>query len=266
MTMTKTLSTSIKIIGIILLVLLIDQSLKIWVKTNMHYGDAIFLLGLRWARIHFVENDGMAFGLTLGGSYGKLALSLFRILAVAFLIYYIRKLIKVGAPFGVLVSFGLILAGAIGNILDSAFYGMIFSDSYHGQLATLFPEEGGYSSFLHGKVVDMFYFPFVENVILPEWVPLWGGQDFTFFKPVFNVADSAITVGVLNILIFHSQFFSTKSEEQEGTDKEEQSSEEETGAEDKNKVDGQEAPDNEEQTNKSKEETNLGEVSDRKEP
>ena len=133
-----------KISLIVFVVLLIDQVVKIWVKTNMEYGEEIQIFGLSWALIHFVENEGMAFGISLGGNYGKLLLSLFRIVAVGFLVYYIRFLIKERVPFGLLLSFALILAGALGNILDGAFYGIIFSESpYHGGLAELFPESGG---------------------------------------------------------------------------------------------------------------------------
>jgi len=178
----------------------------------MEYNESIELLGLNWALIHFVENPGMAFGIELGGSYGKLALSLFRILAVGFLIYYLGQLIRSNVRFGLLVSFALILAGAIGNIIDSAFYGLIFSASpFHGGLATLFPPEGGYAGFLHGKVVDMLYFPIFEGVF-PDWLPFWGGEYYLFFKPIFNIADLSITVGVLNILLFQRSFFTDAPE------------------------------------------------------
>lgn len=198
------------IIGIVLLVLLLDQSLKIWVKTNMEYGAYFNILGLDWARIHFVENPGMAFGAEIPWEYGKLALSLFRIGAVFFLIYYIGQLIKMKVNFGLLLSFALILAGAIGNIIDSAFYGLLFSASeYHGGLAEFMPEGGGYASFLHGKVVDMLHFPLFEGRF-PEWFPKWGGQHFEFFRPVFNLADTSITIGVLNILLFQRSFFSSE--------------------------------------------------------
>lgn len=183
----------------------------------MVYNDYFTLLGFEWARIHFVENNGMAFGISLGGEYGKLALSLFRIIAVIALGYYIRLLIKAGASLGILVSFALILAGALGNILDSAFYGLIFSESYHGQVATMFPEEGGYAGFLHGKVVDMLHFPMFSGTY-PEWIPFLGGKFYTFFSPVFNLADSSITIGVLYILIFQRQFFKTDPNQQENTE------------------------------------------------
>lgn len=177
----------------------------------MEYGDEISIFGLDWALIHFVENNGMAFGLSLGGSYGKLALSVFRIIAVGFLIYLLRQFIRNKVGFGVLAGFALILAGAIGNILDSAFYGMIFSESpYHGGLARIFPAEGGYAGFLHGKVVDMLYFPMFRG-IWPEWIPMLGGKRYLFFQPVFNIADMAISIGVLNILIFQRKFFFQES-------------------------------------------------------
>ncbi len=207
------MSKTAKVIGIIFLVLLIDQIVKIWIKTTMTYGEEFGILGLNWARIHFVENPGMAFGIEFGGGYGKLALSLFRIIAVGFLVYYIRQLILNNAPLGLLTSFSLILAGAFGNIIDSAFYGMIFSESSYHTVATMFPEGGGYAGFLHGKVVDMFYFPLYEGT-LPDWFPIWRGEEVLFFRPVFNVADSAITIGVFSILIFQRSFFNSHKHEE----------------------------------------------------
>lgn len=187
---------------IITIILIIDQISKIWVKTHMEQGDEFLMFGLPWARIHFVENEGMAFGLSLGGSYGKLILSLFRIVAVGFLFYLLHKMIKANENKGVIIAFSMILAGALGNIIDSMFYGLIFSASpYHGGLATLFPVEGGYTTFLMGKVVDMLYFPFFKT-ILPSWFPFWGGTEFEFFRPVFNVADSSIFSGICLFFIF----------------------------------------------------------------
>ena len=179
----------------------------------MEYGEEIKLFDRNWAMIHFVENNGMAFGFSLGGDYGKLALSLFRIFAVIFLCVYIIKLVKLpNISNGLVVSFSLILAGAIGNIIDSAFYGLIFTESpYHGGLAQMVKMGQGYGTFLHGKVVDMFYFPLMEGII-PSWVPIWGGEPFIFFRPVFNVADSAITTGVICILLFFRKYFNQPTE------------------------------------------------------
>lgn len=170
------------------------------------------MFGLDWARIHFVENDGMAFGLSFGGVAGKYVLSIFRLILVMVLIYIIRGMIQAKENKGLLIAFALIIAGAVGNIIDSAFYGMIFSETpYHGGIAELFPEGGGYAPFLQGKVVDMLYFPMYEGV-LPDWVPFKGGKAFSFFNPVFNVADSSIFLGVMTILVFYRSFF--KSEEE----------------------------------------------------
>lgn len=202
------LKKSSKVVLLVLLVLLIDQVVKIWIKTHMWIGEEIEIFGLDWARIHFVENNGMAFGLTFGGAYGKLLLSLFRVVAIGFLIYLIRSFIKAGVKWGVLAGFALILAGAIGNMLDSAFYGLIFSASapHPGGVAYFLPAEGGYAGFLHGRVVDMFYFPMFRGY-WPDGLPFIGGRPYRFFKPVFNVADMGITFGVLNILIFQRSFF-----------------------------------------------------------
>ena len=193
-------------------VLLIDQILKIWIKTNMALGDEFPVLG-DWFVIHFVENNGMAFGFEFGGEYGKIFLSLFRVVAVFGIGYYILKLVKKDIPMGFIACVSLILAGAVGNIIDSAFYGLIFSDSY-GQVATMFPEGGGYATFLHGRVVDMFYFPIISGVY-PEWVPFVGGSDFQFFRPVFNVADSAISVGIFSIILFYRKEFSELTSKEE---------------------------------------------------
>ncbi len=197
---------SLVVVLILFLVLALDQALKIWVKTHFCYGEERAILGLPWARLNFVENPGMAFGWKFGGEYGKLALSLFRIAAIGFLIYYIARLVKSSVGYGILISFSFILAGAIGNIIDSAFYGMIFSESdYHcaNGAAQLFPEGGGYGKFLHGKVVDMLFFPLWHNEL----------GEVMFFQPVFNIADSSITIGVLSILLFQRKYFNGASDE-----------------------------------------------------
>ena len=193
-----------KVTLLVLLVLLIDQAVKFYVKTHFEYNEDVRMFGTDWARLHFVENEGMAFGITFDWVYGKLLLSLFRILMVVGLVWYIRMLMQAKAPMGFLYSIGLITAGALGNILDSAFYGMIFTESpYHGGLAELTAFGQGYGTFLHGKVVDMLYFP-IKYVVLPDWL---GGGDFLFFSPIFNIADAAISTGVFCILLFQRQFF-----------------------------------------------------------
>lgn len=188
----------------IVLILLADQVLKIWIKTHMEIGQEIHLLGER-GMLHFIENNGMAFGMEMGGRPGKLILSVFRIIAIFGIGWFLNSLITKKTNLGLILAVSAILAGAIGNIIDSAFYGMIFNESYN-QVAVLFPAGGGYSSFLHGRVVDMFYFPLI-NTHWPEWSPIKSGESFIFFRPVFNLADSAITCGVISIILFQKSMF-----------------------------------------------------------
>ena len=190
-----------KYLSIIFAAVSFDQALKFWVKTNLVYGEQIKIFD--WFFILFTENNGMAFGLEFGGEIGKYLLSIFRIVAIFALFFYLYYLVNKKVSSGVLFSISLVLAGAIGNMIDSAFYGIIFDHSY-GQFSSFL--NGGYSSFLQGRVVDMFYFPII-NCYLPNWIPYFGGDHFIFFRPIFNVADSCITIGVLNLLIFHRSFF-----------------------------------------------------------
>jgi len=198
------MSAGKKSILLIALLLIADQFLKIWVKTHMMLGDEIHFFG-NWGMLHFVENNGMAFGMEMGGKPGKLVLSVFRIIAIFAIGWFLYSIIKKNVNLGLILAVSVIFAGAIGNIIDSAFYGMIFSESYL-QPAVLFPPGGGYSSFLHGKVVDMFYFP-VINTHWPDWSPFRPGESFIFFRPVFNIADSSITCGVISIILFQKRMF-----------------------------------------------------------
>jgi signal peptidase II len=193
-------------------VLVVDQVSKIWVKTQMYLDESIAVFG-QWFFIHFIENPGMAFGMELGGEWGKLLLSIFRLVAIGFIAYYLRGQIRTGAHKGLIFSVSLVLAGAVGNMIDSAFYGMIFSESprFTPTVAVLFPPEGGYAGFLQGKVVDMLYFPIIDTHF-PDWMPWIGGERFQFFRPVFNVADSAITVGMALILINQKRYFADQKE------------------------------------------------------
>jgi signal peptidase II len=190
---------------IVLLLLIIDQAVKLWIKTHMTLGESIPVFG-SWFQIYFIENNGMAFGMQLGGTFGKFALSSLRLVLIGFIIYYIVKLIKMDASRGILTGMALILVGAMGNIVDSMFYGLIFNESTFTSAASIFPDGGGYAPFLFGKVVDMLYFPLVDTT-LPDWVPFWGGEHFIFFRPIFNIADSCITIGVGYLLIFHRKYF-----------------------------------------------------------
>jgi signal peptidase II len=192
---------------IIVAILAIDQVVKIWIKTHLALHESIPVFG-DWFSLYFTENPGMAFGLRFGGEVGKIFLTIFRIALVALIGIYISKLIKRGAPAGVMVGMALIFAGAVGNIIDSLFYGLLFSGS-EGQVATLFPDGGGYAPFLQGRVVDMLYFPVIETTF-PAWLPVWGGEEFIFFRPVFNIADSSITIGVIYLLLFKRGYFLKK--------------------------------------------------------
>jgi signal peptidase II len=201
-----------RVVLVILLVLIADQVLKFWVKLTFFYDSAIPLFG-DWAYLHFIENKGMAFGMEFGGKWGKLMLTLFRILAVIAIGYSLRLMVKRGALMVQCMSVALIFSGALGNIIDSTFYGVIFSESTHFQKAVLFPPEGGYAPLFHGAVVDMFYFPIWEGR-LPQWLPFWGGEHFVFFRPVFNIADAAITVGVVMFIIFQGKGPKPRDEEE----------------------------------------------------
>jgi signal peptidase II len=198
MQLSKTAKISVLTVS---LILLCDQTLKLFIKSHYPLGYDYQIFG--WFHIYFIENNGMAFGMEL---IGKLFLSLFRIGAGIFLVYYLRKIIKRQLPTGYIVSISLIFAGAVGNLLDSMFYGLLFSDSM-GQVAQFMPESGGYASLFYGKVVDMLYFPLIEGNF-PDWFPVWGGEEFIFFRPVFNIADSAVSVGVVLILLFYRRYLS----------------------------------------------------------
>jgi signal peptidase II len=203
----------------VLLVLLIDQFIKLYIKTHFMLGEEYKVAG-DWFILHFTENPGMAFGMQLGGSFGKILLSVFRIIAAAFGVYYIIKIVRAKEHNGYVVCVALILAGAVGNILDSMFYGLIFDQGTTLDVASgeYVPYYGiaeyssqGYAGFLHGCVVDMFYFPIIQGT-WPDWFPIWGGEPFEFFRPVFNFADAAISFGVGAILLFQKKFFKQNKE------------------------------------------------------
>ena len=194
---------------IIVLILLVDQITKLYIKTNFTLGEEIKVF--EWFRILFVENEGMAWGAKIPGKYGKLFLTIFRLLAIVGIGYWLWDSIKKKAPKVLIVSVCLIFAGAFGNIIDSVFYGMIFDASEH-QVASFLPDDGGYGTLFHGKVVDMLYFPLWKGY-LPEWIPFKGGDYFSFFEPVFNIADTAISTGVGLLIVFSKKAFPKKSDE-----------------------------------------------------
>lgn len=208
------ISRGAKVSIFVVLLLVIDQVIKILVKTNMTVGESIHVLG-DWFQIYFIENNGMAFGMQFGGYVGKYILSIFRVVLVGAIFVYIRHLLKrKDTPMGVLIGLSAIMCGALGNIIDSLFYGLIFSESTYTQVAQLFPAGGGYAGFLQGKVVDMLYFPLIDTN-WPQWMPFCGGEHLIFFRPIFNFADSCITCGAIYLLIFKWRFFSMESKKSE---------------------------------------------------
>ncbi|MCC6290212.1 MAG: lipoprotein signal peptidase [Chitinophagaceae bacterium] len=202
------------VILLTLAILILDQGLKFWVKTNFYLGEEIKIAG-SWFRLHFIENEGMAYGWKLGGEWGKIVLTMFRLVAVVFGTFYLRYIIREKYHRGFIICATLIYAGAIGNLIDSMFYGLIFENSgdvFNPYVSAIFPKEG-YAGFLHGRVVDMLYFPIIRDAKFPEWFPVWGGEDFEFFRPVFNIADASISFGVIIILLFQKKFFDKHKKE-----------------------------------------------------
>lgn len=206
----------ILIFSLIAAILIIDQVVKLWVKTHMYIGEDIPLIG-NWCRLHFVENQGFAFGMSVGGNAGKIVLSLFRLVASGAILWYLLHLVKKGTRTTLAVCLTLIFVGAVGNLIDSCFYGLIFNESLYN-VAQLFPPEGGYAPMLQGRVVDMFYLPVIDTD-LPSWVPIWGGERFIFFNAIFNVADAAITIGsfwlIIDLLIQEGKKKHTRKQEQQ---------------------------------------------------
>jgi len=199
---------------IIILVVLADQALKFYIKLHYRVGDYNYVLG-QWSQLYFIENEGMAYGWKFGGDFGKIILTLFRLVAVGFGVWYLRSIVEKKDHPGFIICASLIFAGAFGNLIDSMFYGLIFDESTQFHIATLFPKEGGYATFLHGKVVDMLYFPIIQNASFPNWVPFVGDdKSFIFFRPIFNLADASISIGVITILIFQRKFFRHYHEEE----------------------------------------------------
>ena len=192
---------------IIGLIVIADQALKIYIKTHYHTGESRPVLG-SWFQLYFIENEGMAYGWKLGGQWGKVMLTLFRLVAVILGFFYIKKIIEKKYPSGYIICIALIFAGALGNLIDSLFYGMIFDNSsaLSYNVAKIFPAHG-YAGFMHGRVVDMLYFPIIDHANLPEWIPFIGGKQFSFFNYIFIIADASVSVGVITIIVFRKRFF-----------------------------------------------------------
>ena len=198
------------VLFIISAIVIADQLLKIYIKTHYHAGESHRVLG-NWFQLYFIENEGMAYGWKFGGEFGKMALTLFRFGAVIYGVFYIKKIIERKYATGFIICVALIFAGALGNLIDSMFYGLIFESSSFDtyQIAKIFPKHG-YAGFLHGNVVDMLYFPVIHTK-LPSWIPIWGGTYFDFFSPIFNLADASISTGIIAILVFQKRFFKNNS-------------------------------------------------------
>jgi signal peptidase II len=199
----------------IFLIILADQALKIWIKTSYTFGPVMNMGGADWAQLYFIENKGMAWGMELfGGKAGKIVLTLFRLIAVIFGSWYLTKITRQRYTRGFIVCACLIYAGALGNLIDSMFYGLAFSATDYNTVATAFPKGGGYEGFLQGHVVDMLYFPIVKDAVWPSWMPVVGGNHFQFFSPIFNIADAAISIGVITLLLFQKRFLHRHREEE----------------------------------------------------
>ncbi|TVQ44546.1 MAG: lipoprotein signal peptidase [Saprospirales bacterium] len=184
-----------------LLILIADQSLKVWVKLNFHLGEHHSILGLNWAYLKFVENEGAAFGFLLGGETGKVVLTFIRLIATVFIAWVLYGFIKDKKDYRIQFFLTLVLAGAVGNLVDSMFYGILFSASpFHGGIAEWLPEDGGYAPLFMGRVVDMFYFPLIE-IQFPDWIPFFGEKSLKIIQPVFNLADMAITLGIVGLIV-----------------------------------------------------------------
>ncbi len=197
----------------ILAIIVIDQALKVWIKTSFTFGPVMDVMGLSWFKLYFIENEGMAWGWKFGGEWGKVMLTLFRLVAVIWGTWYIGSIVKQQYKRGFIICAAMIYAGALGNLIDSLFYGMIFEETTYSQVAKIFPASG-YADFLHGHVVDMFYFPIIRSNY-PDWFPFVGGSQFEFFSPIFNIADASISAGIITLLLFQKRFYKKKEEEEE---------------------------------------------------